>query len=270
MRYYWIVLNFLAAQACAQAAEPLPTQPNSRQGAGQVTTQGTGQVIVSGTVADEASKARALNRLRELYGNDKVVDQISVGAVVVPANWNDYVEKLIGPNLKLVSHGELKIDGTTVNLRGDVANEAQRQQIVSEVATRLNPTYQVVNGLRVVASGQGVLDTTLGNRIVEFESGQTALTPTGQRILDEMASVMQTMKNSKFEIVGHTDDVGLRTSNVALSQARAEAVKQYLSNKGIDGALLTASGQGPDKPLASNDTATGRARNRRIEFRLQQ
>jgi OmpA-OmpF porin, OOP family len=235
-----------------------------------VQAQVPGQVVASGTVADEASKTAVLAKLREVYGADKVLDQITIGQVTTPANWSDYVQKLITPDLKQVSKGQLKVDGTTVSVRGEVANEAQRQRIASDFATRLNPTYTVTNGLRVSAADQGVLDRTLANRIVEFESGQAVLTPTGRAILDEMGAAMLKLKGQKVEIIGHTDNVGLRASNQNLSQARAEAVRNYLSGKGIPAETLVASGSGPDRPIASNDTAEGRARNRRIEFRMAQ
>jgi OOP family OmpA-OmpF porin len=258
MRCLWISLLCASLPVAAQTVAPPVATPNP------------GQVLVTGTVPDEATKAGVLAKLRELYGADKVVDQIAVGSVVMPPNWSTYVGKLIGPNLKLISRGQLKIDGTAVGLQGEVSNEAQRQQIASEIATSLNPTYTVGNGLRVSASEQSVLDSTLGNRIVEFESGQVTLTPAGKGILDEMATALQKLKGRRVEIIGHTDDKGLRASNLALSQARADAVKAYLGSKGINTALLVASGQGPDRPVASNDSLDGRARNRRIEFRIAQ
>jgi len=229
-----------------------------------------GQVLAAGTVPDEASKAAVLAKLRDVYGADKVVDQISIDKVATPANWNSYVQKLITPDLKQISRGQLKIDGSTVSLRGEVGNEAVRQRIASNIATSLNPTYTVNNGLRVSAADQGVLDNALANRIVEFESGKAELTPTGKAILDEMAVALRKLNNRKVDIIGHTDSAGLRATNQGLSQARAEAVKAYLASHGINGDLLTASGQGPDRPIASNDTAEGRARNRRIEFRMAQ
>ena len=71
-----------------------------------------GQILVTGTLADEAGKAAVLARLRELYGAERVVDQIAIGNVAVPANWNAYVQKLIAPNLKLISRGQISIAGT--------------------------------------------------------------------------------------------------------------------------------------------------------------
>lgn len=255
MRHLALFIFTFACAASSGAQSPAP-QP--------------GQVLVTGTVADEASKASVLAKLRDVYGPGLVVDQITVGAVTTPANWNGYVHKLITPELKKITRGQLKIDGSTVSLKGEVANEAQRQKIASDVATSLNPTYTVNNGLRVSAADQGILDATLANRTVEFESGKAALTDKGRAILDEMAAAMLKLKERKVDLIGHTDNQGLKATNQGLSQARAEAVKAYLASKGIRSELMTASGQGADRPIASNDSADGRARNRRIEFRLAQ
>lgn len=229
-----------------------------------------GQIVVTGAVPDEASKAALLASVRALYGAERVVDQVTIAAVSLPPNWNGYVQKLIAPNLKLISKGELKIDGTNVTLRGEVANEVQRQQIASDIATSLNPSYTVNNGLRVSAAEQNLLDDALARRIIEFDSGKATLTPSGETILNEMAAVLQKVRGKKVEVIGHTDNVGPRDSNLALSQARAEAVRAYLSGKGIDQQMVLVSGQGPDRPVADNTSAEGRARNRRIEFRVAQ
>lgn len=226
-----------------------------------------GQVVVGGKVPDEATHAAVLQRLRDTYGAASVVDQIEVGDVATPPNWSANVQKLINAELKQVHKGQLKIDGTQIDVRGEVGNEAQRQQIASDMANALNPTYTIRNGLRVSASEQGQLDQTLANRTIEFETGSATLAPEGRAILDQMAAVLAKMNTRTVEIIGHTDNSGNRASNIALSQARADAVKGYLVGKGISPQQLTTDGVGPDQPVASNDTADGRARNRRIEFR---
>lgn len=229
-----------------------------------------GQVVAGGKVADEATKAAVLQRLRDTYGAANVVDQIEVGNVATPPNWSANVQKLIGPQLKQISKGQLKIDGTQIDVKGEVHNEAQRQQLASDMANALNPTYTIKNGLRVSASEQGLLDQTLANRTIEFETGSATLTPQGRTILDQMAGALAKMPNRTVEIIGHTDNSGNRASNIALSQSRADAVKGYLVTKGIASQQLTTTGVGPDQPIASNDSADGRARNRRIEFRAGQ
>lgn len=229
-----------------------------------------GQVVASGKVPDEATHSAVLARLRETYGAANVVDQIEVGSVSTPPNWSANVQKLLGPQLKQISKGQLKIDGTQIDVKGEVSNEALRQQVASDMATALNPTYTIHNGLRVSASEQGLLDSTLANRTIEFETGSATLTPEGRAILDQMAGVLVKLPGKTVEIIGHTDNSGNRASNIALSQARADAVKGYLVTKGVAPRSMATMGVGPDQPIASNSTDDGRARNRRIEFRVGQ
>ena len=111
-------------------------------------------------------------------------------------------------------------------------------------------------------------DQALAQRIVEFEAGSAVLRPEGLKILDEMAVALGQLQGRRIEVIGHTDAQGSHASNVSLSLARAQAVKGYLVSKGLPADSLSTSGLGPDQPVASNATDEGRARNRRIEFRV--
>lgn len=238
------------------------------QATGGAQIQGPGQVVVAGTVPDEATRVAVISRLRELYGAERVVDQLSLGSVVAPPQWAEHLQKLLSPSLKQVSHGQLSVQGQTVDLKGEVSNESVRQQLASEMAQSLNPTYTVRNGLRVAVQEQAVVDQALANRIVEFEPGSAVLRPAGLLILDEMAAAMARLQGRRFEIIGHTDAQGNHASNVSLSLARAQTVKTYLVGKGLRAETLSTSGLGPDQPVGDNTTEQGRARNRRIEFRV--
>lgn len=226
-------------------------------------------VIVDGIVPDEAAKAKVLARLRELYGAERVIDRVRIGSVVAPPNWGDSVAGLVDATLRQVSSGELDVDGNSVRIRGTVANEMQRQQVASHLLTSLNSTYSVnASGLRVGASAQNLLDDVLADRIIEFESGSNQLTPAGRRILDELVEPMKRIGSSRVQIIGHTDNVGQRQANLALSLARAETVRAYFQEHGIPTAGLSVVGRGPDEPVADNATPAGRARNRRIQFKV--
>ncbi|MCP1117289.1 OOP family OmpA-OmpF porin [Robbsia andropogonis] len=259
--------NGRGAAAVTSTAPVTTTVNGAASGPGGATRPG--QVVVGGIVPDDATKAAVLARVQALYGADNVQDQITVGNVSTPANWSGNVQKLLAPNLKTVHRGQLKIDGTQIDIRGEVGNEAQRQQVASEMAVALNPTFTIRNGLRVAApqQQQNLLDRTLANRTIEFEIGSSVLAPEGKAILDQMATALSTMQGTRVAIIGHTDNTGDRRSNIALSQARADAVKGYLVGRGIPAQQMDSSGVGPDQPIAPNDTAEGRARNRRIEFR---
>lgn len=226
-------------------------------------------VIATGTVPDEATRAAILERLRQLYGANRVVDRIEVDAVIAPPNWSDRVLGMLGPDLKEVSGGELAIDGNSVRITGQVGNEAARQQVASAIATGAGPSYVLKNSL--VGGGgskQDLLDQTLADRIIEFKSGSATLTDGGRAILDEMAVALEKVGQQQVQVIGHTDSVGSRGSNIALSLQRAIAVKAYLEQRGVSADNLSVQGFGPDRPVAENDTDDGRARNRRIEFRV--
>ncbi|WP_213957039.1 OmpA family protein [Variovorax sp. dw_954] len=227
------------------------------------------QVVAGGQVPDEATRAAVVGALRQVYGPANVIDRIEVvSSVGTPANWSANVQKLLNPSLKQIHRGQLQIQGTQITAQGEVGNEALRQKIVSDMAGALNPTYTIKNSLRVPVSEQIVVDQALGNRIIEFEVGSATLTAKGRAILEEIAAALAKLSNKSVAIIGHTDNSGNRASNLALSQARAEAVKGYLVGKGIDPATMSTSGVGPDQPVAGNDSDAGRARNRRIEFRV--
>ena len=231
---------------------------------------GPGQVVVSGTVPDEATRQSVLTKAREVFGNERVVDQLGVGKLVAPPNWSSYLQGIISPDLKQVSHGQISISGNVIEIKGEVGNEAVRQQIVSDMSTRLNKTYTVRNSLRVVAAGQDQVDLALASRTIEFEPGNSSLTASGRQTLELLAPLLLRLSGRSFEVTGHTDGIGSRPQNIALSAARADAVKVYLVGKGIVAEKINTAGAGPDRPLAGNDTADGRARNRRIELRVVQ
>lgn len=260
-----VLLGPVGHAQSAPASTTLNLPPTS---AGNLAAPATAPVIASGLVPDEATRAAIIGKLREVYGADRVVDQLQVGSVVAPPNWSGYVQKMVSPNLKQVSRGRLSVRGNDIELQGEVGNEAQRQQVASDLATSLNPTYTIKNQLRLASVDQGVLDRALANRIVEFQPGSAVLTPQGKAILDEMAQALGRLGGKRVEVVGHTDAQGARAGNLALSQARADAVKAYLVSKGIEAGRVATSGAGPDQPVAGNDTPEGRSRNRRIEFHL--
>lgn len=235
------------------------------------TTPGAGgrrPVIATGSVPDEASKAAIIERLSVIYGRERVIDEISVEGVVAPAHWTRYVTAMLEDDLRQVSRGELHVDGNSVRVAGEVGSEERRRGLADRMAASLNPTWSIRNQLEVADRRQELLDDALAGRIIEFQSGSAALTPQGREVLDEMARALGSIEGSRVEVAGHTDAVGDRQGNIRLSLARASEVKAYLVARGIPGERLGVMGYGPDRPLADNDSEQGRARNRRIEFKV--
>jgi len=114
------------------------------------------------------------------------------------------------------------------------------------------------------------LEAKVGKKIVlegvTFELGSARLTPASVATLEMAFATLKDNPEIVVQISGHTDNTGSRGLNMRLSKARADAVKDYLVARGIEPSRISTAGYGPDRPIASNKTAEGRAKNRRIEF----
>ncbi|HEY9044916.1 MAG TPA: OmpA family protein [Ohtaekwangia sp.] len=110
------------------------------------------------------------------------------------------------------------------------------------------------------------IGTTVNLKNVLFEQGKTNLLPESFDELDMVISFLKSNPNVKIELAGHTDNRGIPTQNVKLSQARVDKVKDYLTGKGIDKKRISGKGYGGAIPIASNDNEETRQLNRRVEF----
>lgn len=102
-----------------------------------------------------------------------------------------------------------------------------------------------------------------------FDFDKDTLKPAGKIKLDEFVSRLGTMHSiESISIVGHTDSIGTDAYNQDLSMRRANSVKNYLLDKGVDSTVMNTSGMGESQPVADNSTNEGRAQNRRVEVTL--
>ena len=103
---------------------------------------------------------------------------------------------------------------------------------------------------------------------IHFETGRATILEDSYSLLNEIAQVLQSNPDISVRIEGYTDNVGSPSYNLRLSQQRAENVMKYLIRDGVSADRLTAKGFGMMNPIASNATASGRAKNRRVEFTI--
>ena len=103
---------------------------------------------------------------------------------------------------------------------------------------------------------------------VLFESGSARLQPGADTKLLQIAEVLQRYPRTYVEVTGHTDNRGTEGFNEDLSERRAQSVRDNLVKAGVDGPRITTRGEGERKPIAANDTATGRATNRRVDITI--
>ncbi len=102
---------------------------------------------------------------------------------------------------------------------------------------------------------------------LEFDLGKSTIRDHSFASLNKVADLLVS-KNFSLKLAGHTDNTGSATLNLKLSKDRAEAVRQYLVSKGANASRIEATGYGQTQPIATNKTAAGRQKNRRVEFTL--
>lgn len=261
-----------------------------------------GAFIVRGAMPDEDSRQSLLERIGAAFPGRTIQDELTVGGGT--SGWRPSVEALL-PRLGEVDAPSLSVDpvpaatagmdGATVVLRGRVPSEAVRAEVEAAAAAAVQAPYRfrselVVDGAadeddgttasntdQLEASGsddadvqaaEAALQDALSGGAVQFELATADLTASSRQILDRVAQVLERYPSVRAEVQGHTDSEDSSEHNLRLSQQRAEAVLAYLTRQGIDADRLTARGYGEDQPIATNDTAEGRARNRRVVFRL--
>ncbi|MFZ1378619.1 MAG: OmpA family protein, partial [Saprospiraceae bacterium] len=103
---------------------------------------------------------------------------------------------------------------------------------------------------------------------IYFETGASTLSNDSEYALNVISKAFTKYPNLKVEVSGHSDNVGEPASNLTLSQERANSVKNYLTSKGANSGSINAIGMGQNRPIADNSTDEGKAKNRRIEFKI--
>jgi outer membrane protein OmpA-like peptidoglycan-associated protein len=112
------------------------------------------------------------------------------------------------------------------------------------------------------------IQVQLGSEVL-FDTGKFDLKPDATSTLEALAALLAKRSTSTVVIEGHTDSVGSPQSNQLLSENRASAVRQWLAAHGIPASRITTKGFGSTAPVATNETAEGRQKNRRVEVRVQ-
>ena len=131
----------------------------------------------------------------------------------------------------------------------------KKAQAVSDELARVSAVKKEVRGIVLTLSGA-----------VMFTSNQATLLPGARTKLDDVAAALQKAESSGFVVEGHTDSQGSDATNQDLSQRRAQTVRDYLVSKGVPNEDITAVGYGKTRPIADNNSAEGRANNRRVEI----
>jgi outer membrane protein OmpA-like peptidoglycan-associated protein len=149
-----------------------------------------------------------------------------------------------------------------------------RQQLESEKKARLDAEKRAKDAMDKLGAALAVKEEPRGTVItlpgaVLFPTGKWDLLPGAKEKLDAVAEALKNQADHKMVVEGHTDSQGSPTSNMELSQKRAQTVRDYLVMKGVPDGIISANGVGQSRPVADNKTADGRSNNRRVEIIVQ-
>jgi outer membrane protein OmpA-like peptidoglycan-associated protein len=138
------------------------------------------------------------------------------------------------------------------------AGERARPGVIANV--------RIANGAGIKLVDKKFTDAKFVTHGINFDNDKAALKPESMGTLNLVVDILKNNADLRFEVQGHTDNSGGSAHNMALSQQRADAVRQQLIAMGVDTARLSAKGLGDTRPIAENTSPEGRANNRRVEF----
>jgi OOP family OmpA-OmpF porin len=240
-------------------------------------------LVLTGQVSSEEERAEIATIAQSFYGGD-VRDEMSIGTEDYDG-WLDGV-RLGLPHFAKFRSGQMgfapedegftfegEASGSTLAYLRQDMQKLTGPYAVNIAAETVQVEVQGLDGLdfegKPVEACQAAYDSVLQSNKVYFASGKADITRESGATLDQLMAVSVVCDpDLMFELGGHTDNQGQRGFNVTLSEARAASVADYMADAGFDRDRLSAKGYGPDVPVGDNETVDGRAKNRRIEFKV--
>jgi len=246
-----------------------------------------GAVRASGVVRDQDAKTSITDALNAVFGADKVKSDIGVDKNATTAPWlgvfRAALDAIKGANVDAIFQGD------KINVGGAAMSDSARDTVIAALkgvvgagvtvgalSDKTAAAVAVANDratteLASLGSGFGVKDLlfALNDSVFSFASDSAEVPESMEPFLKTAAADLKQLKAGHvLEIAGYTDNTGDAALNLALSQKRAESVREALIKYGADPDMLVAKGYGEANPIANNDTAEGRLKNRRIEYHV--
>ena len=228
-----------------------------------------GSVTLRGTLPSQGEVNSIRAAAESIYGADSVATWLTVDAAspAIPylTDADGFFRAFEGRTLNFVDLGDITA------LRGSVPSDEIRTSIANAVSAILEPRslsneLEVVEVSEETTTALEAINDIIGASL-NFGSGSTSLSDDDRAKLDSVAIILNDNPSLRAVVEGHTDSRG--AGNQRLSEERARAVVAYLVEIGIDPDRLSAIGFGESRPIASNETASGRSQNRRIEFNIE-
>ncbi|MCQ2211077.1 MAG: OmpA family protein [Paludibacteraceae bacterium] len=203
--------------------------------------------------------------LRVMFGGESNIRNIA---------WADYIPQVEVPDMTPLFDAQKKeLDAKAAAMQKEIDDQNnQIKNLESKIKFTQDSLdrhiYQTKPKVAYTPTAEEaqIIKTALSN--LEFESAKATIKSSSYTYLDGLAELLKKHPEWSVKLAGHTDNTGKAAKNLQLSKDRANAVKNYLVSKGADSANIEAEGYGQTKPIASNNTAAGKAKNRRVEVEL--
>ncbi len=240
-------------------------------------TRNGNEITLSGDFPDDSAKAALMKALNgSLAPGVNIVDQIRINPDVDALDFSN--AKPLFADSASISDFNLTVNGDTITLAGTAASQGQKNAVDND-AKHIWSNLNVVDNLAVngaapppppAAAGpctdlQSAINAETGGPIT-FEENAFSLTPADEQVLTQVADKLTACPNAHATINGYTNNTGNEDINIPLSIQRAQTVADFLVAHGVAGDRLAVTGFGSANPVATNDTAEGRAENRRVEI----
>lgn len=247
----------------------------------ELTTLITGEsVVLRGTLKDQAAIDSVIAKAKNVFGQDNVMSKLSIGDNVSETpSLIGFFQGLAGKSAGLDTLSA-KLQGRSLTLEGEVPSAAIKSSIGRTMGQlfsgEVDNQLSIAQAPPVVAAPpslerdtcQQLVNELLASSKINFATGKALIQEDSNALLQSIADTAKQCPNAEFEVAGHTDSTGGLEMNMSLSQARAQAVVTHLVGLGLQASQFSAAGYGPNRPIGDNSTADGRAKNRRIEFKL--
>jgi peptidoglycan-binding protein ArfA len=242
-------------------------------------TRNGNDITLNGDFPDDSAKAILMKALRGGIGPTiNVIDQIRINPNVDALDFSN--AQPIFQASSSIPNFTLSVDGDTVTLAG-TASSADQKNTIDQATTRAWSNLNIVDNLAVngpppppgatpvpadpCVNLQASLNSITGGPVT-FGNDGFSLTPNDEQILGQVADKLKACPAAHVTINGYTDDTGTEAINIPLSSQRAGTVADFLASNGISRDRVATKGLGSINPVAGNDTADGRAKNRRAEI----
>lgn len=233
-------------------------------------------VVLGGDLPDDPTKAALLRALTGSLGPGmNILDHVNVDPNVDSLDFSN-AGPLFNDSAPIVDF-HFTVDDGTITLAGTAASQDQKNKVEHDAVTTWSGLKVVDNLVVRIGNGpaaaraepcadlQSAIDTAMGGPIT-FASDGFGLTPADEQTLTQVADKLKACPGAQATINGYSDDAGAEPVNIAMSSQRAQRVADFLNAHGVAADRLVVKGFGSVNPVAGNDTAVGRARNRRVEI----